>query len=990
MRRIPIRIKLAAALTVPLLGLFLLTVVEVVSTSREVDDVRSQTELARASVGPEGLLSTLQNERTWAAVDLIGSAEQVTVPVVGYDESRAQTDAAVAVFRETLEGESREVAEAYAPALDRLSELDEIRATVDGSTNEKSLANAPFADEVYARYTELITPYFEANDRVAVAVDDADLREITTLVGLTSRQAETVGGLARRTLLDVIGGGVDQAPEIAAVAELKAAFDSTNEAILNTDGPYGSLVADSFPHGLIDPFAAQVDAAIAGQPVDVPGLLATLDKPHDENLMGFREVLVGALNERADHLDDAASGRERIFIGLAAVTLAAAVLLTWLVSRSITRPLRSLTRQAKEMAERRLPDAVRHILDTPLGEDVAVPTVDPVRVQTRDEVADVADALNTVQDTALDLAIEQAVLRRNIADSFVNLGRRNQNLLGRQLDFITELETNETDPQSLANLFRLDHLATRMRRNAESLLVLAGIEPPRQWAAPVRVSDVIRAALGEVENYQRVNVRGVEPATIVGSAAADLAHLLAELVENSLVFSPPDQTVDIRGHNRTDGRLGHGGYTLAVIDAGLGMPRDDLAAANRRLAGTESFTIAPSKYLGHYVAGNLAARHGIGVHLDETPGNGVSATITLPTSMLTTETVTTAPVTPPHGQRTASLTATSRRGANGGAPASLPPAPARPAGPAPAPPASGPGSPGAPRPMGPVTGPQPTIPAGEPFVPRPLETPAHGTPAATSADPGPSTWPTWPAPPGTPTPLGAAPPPPGGGRSPADRLWPARVPAVTRTGEHPAVPDDAAPPASTAAGGLARRRPGRQPPAPTTGPTPAIDQALIDTWERRQQARGGRDATPRPPDPTPVAGPTGRPPAMPPEELARRVRGAQLPQTGVVPLRNGGGVDGGPAPRSPRRPDRPPLRPAPTPGQDRVRPRSRRCSPTSPPGCSGAWPRPGANPSPPAATAPDDDGGGRQPWNTTRRVSVISRTAWAGPSRVLPLSRTPP
>src|SRR4029450_11774453 len=208
----------------------------------------------------------------------------------------------------------------------------------------------------------------------------------------------------------------------------------------------------------------------------------------------------------------------------------------------------------------------------------------------------------------------------NIADSFVNLGRRNQNLLGRQLDFITELETNETDPDTLAHLLRLDPLPTRMRRNAESLLVLAGIEPPRKWAAPVRLTDVIRAALGEVEDYQRVTVRGVEPATIIGSAAADLAHLLAELIENALVFSPPDQTVDIRGRARPDG------YTLAIIDSGLGMPPTDGSAPQRRLAGTESFTIAPSKYLGHYVAGNLAARHGIAVHLDNSPGNRITVT----------------------------------------------------------------------------------------------------------------------------------------------------------------------------------------------------------------------------------------------------------------------------------------------------------------------------------------------------------------------------
>jgi signal transduction histidine kinase len=297
------------------------------------------------------------------------------------------------------------------------------------------------------------------------------------------------------------------------------------------------------------------------------------------------------------------------------------------------------------MASHRLPDAVLDILDTPLGDDVTVPQVEPITVQTRDEVADVADALNTVQDSALDLAVEQAVLRRNIADSFVNLGRRNQNLLGRQLDFITELEHNETDPDTLANLFRLDHLATRMRRNAESLLLLAGVDPPRTWSGPVRVNDVIRAALGEVEDYQRVVDRGVEPAMVLGSAAADLAHLLAELIDNALIYSPPDQAVEVRGGRRGDGdgspggarTDAAGGYTLAVIDAGLGMRPEELARANRRLAGAESFTIAPSKYLGHYVAGHLAARHDIGITLHASPGGGITAVVQMPAALLVEE-----------------------------------------------------------------------------------------------------------------------------------------------------------------------------------------------------------------------------------------------------------------------------------------------------------------------------------------------------------------
>ena len=373
---------------------------------------------------------------------------------------------------------------------------------------------------------------------------------------------------------------------------------------------------------------------VASGNIDVTAFIASLDVPTlDQAYIGYQQELSDAIETRADELNDAASSRRQRYAILMALTFGAAVVLTVLVSLSITRPLRSLTRQAQDMAGRRLPNAVTEILDTPLGEDVQVPQVSPIRVVTRDEVADVADALNTVQDSALDLAVEQAVLRRNIADSFVNLGRRNQNLLGRQLDFITELESSEADPDTLSSLFRLDHLATRMRRNAESLLVLAGIEPPRQWAAPVPLTDVIRAALGEVEDYQRVVVRAVEPATIIGSAAADLAHLLAELIENALVFSPPDRSVDVRG--AANSRRHPDGYTLAIIDAGLGMSSQDIDSANRRLAGTESFTVAPSKYLGHYVAGNLAARHGIDVEIQSSPGSGITALVELPAGLLT-------------------------------------------------------------------------------------------------------------------------------------------------------------------------------------------------------------------------------------------------------------------------------------------------------------------------------------------------------------------
>jgi signal transduction histidine kinase len=635
-RRIPIRRKLAAALAIPIAALLVVAGLEVLQSTRDAAEVKDQTDLATASVGPSGVISSLQDERNFASLWLLNQEKNVEVPVESFDEAKQRTDAAIESFRADIESKGGEVVETYGPALEALDGLTELRQQVDTFEGERSLDNTPVSDPNFVGYTDIIAGLFDANTQVALAIDDPVLRRGVELSDLASRQTDVIARTIRSLLLPGVTGNA-QLDSSAEIAETSGLFTQ----VLDNDAQVHSLGAgvyepaarrlkeDNDATGFISLVQKTLDEAPG--PVPVVEILGTVDVDQDTAWYGFRHRVEDILVDRADELNAAAARMQMWFIVLAAVAVAVAIGVTWVVSRSITRPLRSLTGQATAMADHRLPEAVLDILDTPLGEDVDVPEVDPVAVHTRDEVGDVADALNTVQDSALDLAVEQAVLRRNIADSFVNLGRRNQNLLGRQLDFITELESNETNPDTLSNLFRLDHLATRMRRNAESLLVLAGVEPPRKWAAPVRLTDVIRAALGEVEDYQRVTVRGVEPATIVGAAAADLAHLLAELIENALVFSPPDQTVDIRGRNRQDG------YALAVIDSGLGMPPADIEAANRRLAGEESFTIAPSKYLGHYVAGNLAARHGITVHLDNSPGNGITATIRLPGSLLTTD-----------------------------------------------------------------------------------------------------------------------------------------------------------------------------------------------------------------------------------------------------------------------------------------------------------------------------------------------------------------
>jgi signal transduction histidine kinase len=304
-------------------------------------------------------------------------------------------------------------------------------------------------------------------------------------------------------------------------------------------------------------------------------------------------------------------------------------------SRSISGPLRTLARDAADIAGTRLPHAVARVQETGGAQEAP----EEVRVAERAgaEVHLVAAAFQEVQQVAFDLATEQAVLRKNATESLVNLGRRNQNLVRRQIGFINKLEHEDADPQQLANLFELDHLATRMRRNAESLLVLAGEASPRPWAQPLTVTDVIRAALSEVEDYRRVTLRRVDQVLINGAVVAEVAHLLAELIENALTFSPPDMDVEI------EGRRTSAGYLVAIVDHGLGMSPEAIAEANVRLSGTASFMAEPTKYLGHFVVGSLARRHGIEVRLGDAPAAGVVARVLLPHAVLADHQLTEAP-----------------------------------------------------------------------------------------------------------------------------------------------------------------------------------------------------------------------------------------------------------------------------------------------------------------------------------------------------------
>lgn len=346
-----------------------------------------------------------------------------------------------------------------------------------------------------------------------------------------------------------------------------------------------------------------------------------------DDLHLVQEAVGEDTSARAQHLQQ----RSRIILallgGIVLSALAGGTALALWAARTIARPLASIAAEAGDIASRRLPAAVeaaQSASTTPPWMPPAL-TVPP---RATVEMRAMADALSGVQDTAYSLATEQAVLRRNTTESLAHLGRRNQNLLRRQLRFISLLESEEADPTALANLFELDHLATRMRRNAESLLVLVGESSPRGWSAPVAMADVIRAATAEVEEYRRVVLRRLDEGHLAGARVAELAHILAELLENALAFSPPDADVELYGRRTRD----H--YIVAIVDYGVGMSEAGLASANARLRGEQQFLAAPARYLGHYVVGALAQRLGVEVSVTASPLSGVTARVNVPLALL--------------------------------------------------------------------------------------------------------------------------------------------------------------------------------------------------------------------------------------------------------------------------------------------------------------------------------------------------------------------
>jgi signal transduction histidine kinase len=340
---------------------------------------------------------------------------------------------------------------------------------------------------------------------------------------------------------------------------------------------------------------------------------------------------VNSVISRSGSLYDGAITSAVIFSLAVVLLLGIALTTTIIIAQSMVRPLRRLRNGALEIAEDRLPEMVRRMSE--IDWEGAPARVEPIDVDSSDEIGEVARAFDRVHREAVRLAGDEAMLRGNVSAMFINLSRRSVPLIGRLARMIDSLEQTEDDSGRLSNLFTMDHLVTRMRRNSENLLVLAGEEPVRKWSEPVPLADVLRAATSEIEQYNRV-LLSIQPGIVIsGQAVADIVHLLAEIIENATTFSPGDTSVYISGQEVTSG-----GVLLEVKDSGVGIPPSRLSEINWRLENPPVIDVSVSQHMGLFAVSRLAARYGVRIRLRPGSPDGLSALLWLPGNLTGRET----------------------------------------------------------------------------------------------------------------------------------------------------------------------------------------------------------------------------------------------------------------------------------------------------------------------------------------------------------------
>jgi len=643
--------KLAAVLVVPSVAFLILAGLQtgtVASRASQLDEFAGQVGLARQVTALVHELQ-LERDRTLGELAALGSTAtpgQASARLTAVLEPiHRSVDASVDAYRAAArhhDGGSAAWRSALSAVNEQLTQLGQLRDGVLGG----GLRGASVSDG----YTRIIGSLL---DLLAQPSPGDAQRELSqpVLAYVELARAKEVNSLLRGRLFAVASAGryvgsdkVElsdlRAQQLAALAQFRAAATEAQ--------------VERYERALAAPEAQEAgkleEAATATAVNDVvdldPAKWWTASTAEHDLVRQVEAELVDNAVRRADRASAAQWRQTVVVAGLVLLVLLAAMAASVAIGRSMARSLRQLRGQALTVAQLQLP----RLLERLRQGDAADPTTDieaPV-VQSADEIGDVAEAFHAVHRSAVHLAVEQATMRRNVNAIFVNLARRSQVLVERQLELLDQLERGESDPDQLANLFQLDHLAARMRRNDDNLLVLAGSESRRRWTEPVSLSAVVLAAVAEIEQYPRVQHDVDDQLFLVGRAVGDVAHLLAELLENATAFSPPHSAVLVTGGPAV-GRAAAaerdakaGGALIEVADGGIGMSAQALEEANETLATPPLVDVAVAERMGLVVVSHLAARHGIRVQLRPglpgghrpTPGGGLVASVWLPPELL--------------------------------------------------------------------------------------------------------------------------------------------------------------------------------------------------------------------------------------------------------------------------------------------------------------------------------------------------------------------
>uniref|UniRef100_UPI0015F09AF6 sensor histidine kinase n=1 Tax=Streptomyces sp. WELS2 TaxID=2749435 RepID=UPI0015F09AF6 len=621
-----IRRKIVALLLVPLVSLTGVWAFATVFAGREVAQLfRVSDTVEDIGYPAEDTVRVLQQERRQALVYLADPRAAEALPAL--HRTRAATDRSITKLRrnaedqdvrDDLEADDREHLTAV---LDSLDGLDSLRRSVE----ERSLTRA----QALGLYNRLVDPCYALLASL-VGIDDVEVekqaralvnlnraRELlaredallgsSLVVGrLTRDETRQVSDLvAQRTLLYDISLPLLPASERARYERF---WKNATTAPLRGAERTVAAMDSGTPRGVT---AKSWDSAAA----TVLDQLGTLDdRASDRYQNRMRPVAIGVIAQAA-------------VVGLLGlIALLVSIVLSIRIGRGLIRDLRQLRLEAHEASGVRLPSVMRRLS---AGEQVDVETEVPRLEYDKNEIGEVGQALNTLQRAAVEAAVKQAELRAGVSEVFVNLARRSQVLLHKQLTLLDSMERRTEDTDELADLFRLDHLTTRMRRHAEGLVILSGAAPSRQWRRPVQLMDVVRAAVAEVEDYERIEVRRLPRVAVTGPAVADLTHLVAELLENATVFSPPHTAVQVVGERVANG------FTLEIHDRGLGMTAEALLDANLRLAETPEFELSDTDRLGLFVVSRLAQRQNVRVSLQPSPYGGTTAVVFIPDALLT-------------------------------------------------------------------------------------------------------------------------------------------------------------------------------------------------------------------------------------------------------------------------------------------------------------------------------------------------------------------